>query len=369
MRQHKGTVGIETVKGMLRIRLPRPIFGGIQKYICTGLSDTTENRRRVTAKAWEIERDLISGYFDPSLGRYQFKARYEPPRQALSLTDIWDRYCDFKRTQWAETTIKLHVRRMTNHIQSLPFQKLTDADDILIHLVKSCSPDTARRVLVEIKACCNWAIKSRLISSNPFADIKFKTPKIKPLIDPFDQAETIAIIEAFELTHYGNLVKFLFMTGCRSSEAFGLTWQNVTPEFILFSQAIVTGIKKGTKTGIARRFPCNDALRSLMNSMRSQVGSSDLVFARPSGRPLNSNDFINNYWKGRSGRSGIVSRLVDQGKVYRYRPQYNTRHTFITNCINNGVPIPTVADWVGNSPEIIFKHYCGISNQPVPTIY
>jgi len=50
---------------------------------------------------------------------------------------------------------------------------------------------------------------------------------------------------------------------------------------------------------------------------------------------------------------------VRAGKVERYRPQYNTRHTLIAQCIEAGVSPVQVAKWVGNSPEIIMTHYAG----------
>ncbi|WP_250125490.1 tyrosine-type recombinase/integrase [Chroococcidiopsis sp. CCMEE 29] len=319
-------------------------------------------------RVWEIESDIEAKQFDASLEKYRFRERCAVLQQPLTLVEVWCRYCEFKTPQWAETTVILHINRISKHIEALPFQKLSDANDILMYLIKTQSQDTTCRILAEIKASCNWAFKSKLITSNPFADISFKPPKAKPTIDPFTPAETLAIIQAFESTHYGNFVKFLFMTGCRSSEAFGLKWKNVTPDHILFSEARVKNIQKGTKTGLSRRFPCNDALRSLLDDMRSDVKPDALVFTSPSGTSINSNNFINNHWKGRRGRHGIIPQLIAEGKVYRYRPQYNTRHTFITHCIASGIPVPTVASWVGNSPEIIFKHYCGISPHSTPSL-
>ncbi|MEA5471942.1 hypothetical protein [Spirulina sp. 06S082] len=52
-----------------------------------------------------------------------------------------------------------------------------------------------------------------------------------------------------------------------------------------------------------------------------------------------------------------------------YRPQYNTRHTFTTLCLGEGVPANTVAQWVGNSPKTIYEHYAGlVSNISVPEL-
>ncbi|MBW4493826.1 MAG: DUF3596 domain-containing protein [Oscillatoria princeps RMCB-10] len=57
----KGTIGVESVQGRLRLRLPSQLFAGEQKYITLGLADTGLNRKAAEAKAREIELDIISG--------------------------------------------------------------------------------------------------------------------------------------------------------------------------------------------------------------------------------------------------------------------------------------------------------------------
>ena len=39
----KGCVGIESFQGRLRLRLPRQVYGGKQKYLTLGLEDIPEN--------------------------------------------------------------------------------------------------------------------------------------------------------------------------------------------------------------------------------------------------------------------------------------------------------------------------------------
>lgn len=46
-----------------------------------------------------------------------------------------------------------------------------------------------------------------------------------------------------------------------------------------------------------------------------------------------------------------------------YRKFYQTRHTFITMALKNGVDVKDVAKMVGNSPEIIYRHYAGQSRE------
>gem|GEM_PF-2625518 len=43
-RQSKGTVGVEVFQGRLRLRLPKQLFEGKQKYLTLWLSDTKINQ-------------------------------------------------------------------------------------------------------------------------------------------------------------------------------------------------------------------------------------------------------------------------------------------------------------------------------------
>jgi integrase len=55
----------------------------------------------------------------------------------------------------------------------------------------------------------------------------------------------------------------------------------------------------------------------------------------------------------------IVQKLVEVGKVKRYLPQYNCRHTFITLCLEDGISPQQVAEWCGTSVAVIEQHYLG----------
>jgi len=60
----KGTVGIESFQGRLRLRLPRQLYEGKQKYLSLGLPDTVVTRRAAKAKAQLIESDIALERFD-----------------------------------------------------------------------------------------------------------------------------------------------------------------------------------------------------------------------------------------------------------------------------------------------------------------
>lgn len=87
-----------------------------------------------------------------------------------------------------------------------------------------------------------------------------------------------------------------------------------------------------------------------------------LVFPAKNGKELHTHNFLNRVWKP------ILERLVAEGKVRQYLPQYNCRRTFITLCLESGVPSRRVADWCGTSVAVIEEHYAGaISHIQVPS--
>jgi integrase len=81
-----------------------------------------------------------------------------------------------------------------------------------------------------------------------------------------------------------------------------------------------------------------------------------LVFPSPKGKVINTNNFLKQVW------GAVIKGLVEAGEVSEYLPQYNARHTFITLCLQSHVDIVTLAQWVGNSPEVILQNYAGANS-------
>ena len=119
-----------------------------------------------------------------------------------------------------------------NHIAKLPTRDLENAIAVRDYLVANLSPNTAKRALTNFSACCEWAVESGLIVSNPFQGMaaKIQLPKAERAeeydINPFSRTERDAIIRAFEedkyYSYYAPLVKILFFTGMRPCEVIAL---------------------------------------------------------------------------------------------------------------------------------------------------
>lgn len=239
-------------------------------------------------------------------------------------------------------------------------------------IIANKSPDAAKRLLTQLAACCEWAFKSGFVSKNPFTGmaLEVRLPKnqsnngVKE-IDSFTVEERDSIIQAFESNRYyrgyAPFVSFLFATGCRPSEAIALEWKHITKDLRLinFEQSAIISedgliSRKGLKTQESRKFPCNTKLQNLLECTKpDDYQPNTLVFPSPEGKFIDFHNFRNRAWKN----------VLESLPLIRYRKPYQTRHTFITLALENGMTVQDVARVSGNSPGIIYKHYASNRRQ------
>ncbi|KAM3110114.1 Arm DNA-binding domain-containing protein [Phormidesmis sp. 146-33] len=380
-RAPKGTVQVVISNGRLQLRFSH---AGRRYSLSVYLPDSRTNRKVAEQKARQIELDIVSGHFDSTLEKYKPQhlhagaAIAAPEVLALpSLADLWSKFVEFKRSQVEEATMVLVYENFTRYLEKLPTHDLSDTTKIQSYCLKTMPIESCRRFLNHLNACCNWAVGNKLIEVNPFESL----PKLKPDkksddddINPFTLSERDAILKAIEddifrrkhssvkHSHYLPFTKFLFLSGCRPGEAIALQWKHIDRDlqFIDFQQSVsvtskgrkVTG---GLKTQKRRRFPVNEQMRSLIKSIKpDRLNPEALVFPGKAGKLLDTASMRRTCWKQVLGGLGI-----------EYRSPYQCRHTFITIALQKGLTASDVAKLVGNSAEVIYKHYAGASRDLV----
>jgi integrase len=243
----------------------------------------------------------------------------------------------------------------------------------------------------DILLFADWLKKERKLSSASVAryfdvlktiDDTFKTVTIqkenKPQPKPFTKDEVNKIIDWFNLktnragkNDYYYYVHFLFLTGCRTSEAIGLRWKHIDFDngVIYFYETLIRNnkgssgnrIKGTTKKNIVRRFPINNKLLTLLNKLPKNNNEEDLVFTFY-GHCINDREFRSKYWKPCLKECGI-----------KYRKPYNTRHTFITHFLEQTKDVVKCAALTHGSKtgiKTIYEHYAGIINKiEVPDLF
>ncbi len=369
-RAAKGSVGIESFRGRLRIRLPRHIYEGKQKYLSTDLADTHLNRKVVEAKAKLMESDIALERFDHTLVKY---GRPKPPEltvleslglQSIKVIELWEQYAADKRSG-----IKPKTQEKYDNLTRL-YKKLGDVtiDEPLIVKHKLEQITTIYRTkdgLMYLAAACRWGKKHQLILSNPFEGMAQELPKHRYQVDPnpnaFTEEEQELVIEGFfsdhrkgmDYSHYAPFVEFLFCVGCRPSEAIGLQWQHISEDCdsISFEGSLVQignrrVYSKGSKNNKTRQIAVSRRVQILLASLRPEKPQlTQLVFPSRDGDSISYRNFSRRAW----------ARIVNPIKPDT--TPYSCRDTFITIQLIKGVPSTVIAKWCDTSTQMIDKNY------------
>jgi len=175
-------------------------------------------------------------------------------------------------------------------------------------------------------------------------------------VNPFSKEERYLIIRTFasdrHYSRYTNYVRFLFFTGCRPSEAVGLKWKNITKNMIQFRESVVVSedglvLKDGLKTQGKRDFPINAEVQAILDEIRPEkINPESLLFTSPQGKFIDHHNFSSRVWKSILSKCNVL-----------YRKCYQTRHTFISLCVEADINSTAIGRWTGTSAKMIDNHY------------
>ncbi len=289
------------------------------------------------------------------------------PDKNLPLLEVWD--------MWVKD-LDLTPQVKANHYENLRRQIVKagnplSADTAWFTSNKDLAPVTLNNRLTYLKKMANWAVGEGLISVNPWLKVKPRKNS-KKIIKPFTKEESEAILSGFQKIYpaWVPFTKFLFLSGCRLSEAIGLCWRHV--DFvrnevciceslpIAITKGCYQRVRKDTKTGSVRFLSMNLSLTQLLEEMRPTVSRPDaLIFTNPTG---------NNYIDSHNFRSRWRKVLSAAGIPYR-RPHI-IRHSFASHAIEQGMPLTAVAYLLGHSDtRMVAQTYGHLINRPsLPSI-
>ena len=105
--------------------------------------------------------------------------------------------------------------------------------------------------------------------------------------------------------------------------------------------------KQGLKTQKKREFPINSELQAILGQIKPErVKLDSFIFSSPKSKYLDRSNFSNRPWRAILAKANIP-----------YRKSYQTRHTFITMCVEANYNSTVIGRWTGTSAKIIDKHY------------
>jgi integrase len=372
-RSKKSTIGsIDSVTVVsngeyLRIGIAGKHFQtGDRKFLSLGLKDNPIDRADAEMKAALIRSDILKGQFDESLDRYSLASKRSKSEVVESISCIWDFYVNYKSAKLKESTIHYLRTGLGRFIHDCPHQAVNAALLIRNWLLEQTTSSMVKRVLTHLNAAVNWAIKNNLckIAVSPFQGMASDLPKHQWEEDgspnAFSKEEKLLFIAAISnhpnqsISHYSMFVQFLFMTGCRPSEAIGLRHADIDmrANYINFRSSIVRINGKpvrsrGSKNNRQRKFKINERLLTLILKLTINNGSSsDLLFSGVKSDEIEYGYFSRNIWKP------IATKICNRNTT-----PYSARDTFITEQLTAGIPAAKVAAWCDTSISQIQKRY------------
>ena len=397
-----GTVNVGIDGNMLRLQFPskvsQAIWGKAQKYKSLGLYNTPENMNKARQIAFFAQMDLLEDNLDVTLEKYNpflLEKTVEKVKPDLpGVLELCKKHFEVKIKPNIEVGSQRQYRSYLNAMQECAnYDIIKDAVKIRDSIQKVTTAPRTKRILSFIYETIQWGKRNELIPKNvenPYKELqedvvgKTNYQKPKHILElskeeddkdyrAYSHHEAIAILEKFSCYEerqvaYKDFVKFLFLTGCRTSEAIGLRWQDINEDCseinFCHSYCVTSKKLKALKTArhgnTSRKFPCGEKLKRLLLNLRTSqaeaINPKNFVFSL-NGSPIEYCNFYS-VWAGRkNGSKGVVGNLMEQGKIKTYLKPYATRHSFITWQLKAGVTPANVAKIVGNSPEMIYKHY------------
>jgi integrase len=268
------------------------------------------------------------------------------------------------------SVIDTHVAKA--RIASVPLQKVRAADLEAFYATLKLAPSTVTVVHAVISRALKVAVRDKLLVANPAAAVEDR-PKVEKDVGrvardhSWTAEETRRVLAAAKEdgAQASAFFAVLLDTGCRKSEALGLTWDHVdldnatlTIARQLEPRSTTTKLVLGpTKTGRSRTITLNaDTVerlrlhrkqqRELMMANRTSYQDNGLVFAKEQtdlqtttaalGQPCFA--LVERHFR----------RVVSASGVRRIKV-HGTRHTVATLMLQAGVPVQVVAQRLGHA--------------------
>jgi len=275
-----------------------------------------------------------------------------------TISSLWSAFVEERSISLCPTSLTSDYKQVGKWLNRCPIQDINDARKVMIWVLGEKPVLTSRRVAMYTKSMYKWAAQEdvAIVARNPLASFKMpKAPQREEEIIVIPRNETGLVLAALEakLTYrsvnWSWYTEFMLQTAMRTGEVRAAKWGDIKENKLLVHQnyTLTHGLKNSTKTNKRRWVPLNNRCQEILAKLTRE---NDFIF------PWNRLAFQSYFRKKLLPlhEAGLISHV--------YRP-YDCRHTAISRWIEAGIPVPQVANWAGNTSEVIFKHYCNSTQE------
>lgn len=306
----------------------------------TGLENTTRNLKY-------LENNKES----------EFNKLHSPEKKISVNFDEYAKYViALTKTNRSEDTQKEYLHKLVilieffknKDVATIKYSDLQEWQNDLI-LNKTLKPKTILNYRTVLNIVLNNAYLDEIISRNPLE--KLKPPKVIKELPHYYSINDIKKIIGQSEGQFANLVQFAFFSGMRPGEIIALEWNDINfdSNIIRVTKRIrdsKVDLPKGYKSRVIDLLP--QAKEALLKQ-QFKTGMKTNVFLTQYGKVYNTPDVLDVTFKKVCKRAGV--------KMDRF---YNTKHTFTTMMLENGMNETWLTQQLGHDNiDVTRKHYIG----------
>jgi integrase len=329
---------------------------GVLYFGVGGRLQSAKKHLKKYSKYTEINKNILKGKYKN--GDLDVILGFEPEVKIPLLTEILENVLLEKSKVLKHNTILAYKSLYGNNMKDFFADfRINDIKPILIRdfylemIDRGLKRQTIGSMKVLLKDAFNIAYLSEFITSNHAKNVDI--PRMKPerkKIVPFTLDEIDLILE-HSSEEMRNFLGISFFTGMRSGELLALKWEDIDfeNETISITKTIATGIINSTKTVASERVI--EMLEKAKEYFKRQQYITGLK-----GEYI----FLNNKGSFYTKNTSVNRRLKETlEKLYLpMRTLHNTRHTFASLMLNNGIDVMWVSNILGHeNVQITLKIY------------
>lgn len=286
----------------------------------------------------------------------------------LTVSEWLDIWYETHKNDWKitsqkqrENAIKYQMKPLLGKYKLLELDKTTYKRVFINELLKKYEPGTVQLFHRLFKVAINAAVDNEILTRNRFKKITIPKEKTTDNFLTADELKKFLVAaKEFENTTNYSLILLLAHTGLRKGESFGLKWEDID-----FSNKTLTvqrtrdnkGVRSPKTKNSYRTILIDDTLIHQLKVYRSWCRETMLSF----GKRFSEDNFIFiSYQTGTPISDATLKysfdRLIKRSGLKQITP-HGLRHTHATILITKRIPVKTIADRLGNTPQMILDIY------------
>ena len=274
----------------------------------------------------------------------------ESEREAPTVADLIERFTTEHLPRRRPGTVKGYRQMLNRHIrpalQHLKVDEVSYSDIDRLHrrITKDGGPYVANRTVAVVSKMFSLAIKWKMRTDNPAHGVEFNTEdKRKRYLSDGELARLTAALAKHPDQQAANIVRALLMTGARSSEVFGLRWDQLN-----FETGIWTKPASTTKQKASHSVPLSAPVLQLLSDIERK---GEWVF--PGERGLDHVVTIRKSWPAICKAANISGLRV-----------HDLRHSFASQLASGGASLPLIGALLGHSNPVTTSRYMHLFQDP-----